>query len=217
AMDWLSQKYHINHIRISAYNKQANGLVERSHRSIRESIVKACDGNISRWPQVTPYTFWADRVTVRRNLGYSPFYMAHGVHPVLPFDVVEATFLVPRIDTPLSTIDLIALRARQLEKRIEDLEEIKARVLKARYASIAQFEKDNANLIVDYDFKEGALVLVRNSAIDTDLSRKTKPRYLGPLVVIRRTQNKAYILAELDGALHKNPYAAFRLIPYYPR
>ncbi|KIJ29416.1 hypothetical protein M422DRAFT_144255, partial [Sphaerobolus stellatus SS14] len=217
ALDWLSAKYHINHIRISAYNKQANGLVERSHRSIRESIVKACDGNISRWPEVTPYVFWADRVTVRRDIGFSPFYMAHGVHPILPFDVVEATFLVPKLDSPLPTVDLIALRARQLEKRDEDLQGIKERVLKSRYTSIAQFEKENANLIVDYDFKPGSLVLVRNSRIESDLSRKTKPRYLGPVVIIRRTRNKAYILAELDGAIHKNPYAAFRLIPYYPR
>jgi len=150
ALDWLSKKYHISHIRISAYNKQANGLVERSHRSIRESIVKACDGDISHWPEVTPHVFWADRVTVRRDLGFSPFYMAHGVHPILPFDVTEATFLIPKLDSPLSTEDLIAIRAQQLQKRPEDLERVKERVLKARYTSIAQFEKDHANLIVDY-------------------------------------------------------------------
>ena len=143
--------------------------------------------------------------------------MAHGTHPVLPFDITEATFLVPKLDSPLLTQDLIAIRARQLQKRPEDLGMIKERVLKSRYTSIAQFEKDHANLIIDYDFKEGSLILVRNSSIETDLSRKTKPRYLGPLVVIRRTRIKAYILAELDGAIHKNPYAAFRLILYYPR
>ncbi|KIJ46598.1 hypothetical protein M422DRAFT_249746 [Sphaerobolus stellatus SS14] len=193
--------------------------------------------------------------------------MVHGVEPILPFDVTEATFLVPKLDKPLSheelitlhsifhyrltlpsspcnyshcsrgiyigpinlwtetpseattdgSLSLIAIRARQLEKRQEDLDLIKERVLKARYASIAQFEKENANLIIDYDFSPGSLVLVRNSSIETDLSRKTKPRYLGPLVVIRRTRNKAYILAELDGAIHRTPYAAFRLIPYYPR
>jgi hypothetical protein len=217
ALDWLSQKYHINHIRISAYNKQANGVVERSHRSIRESIVKACNGNLSRWPEITPYTFWADRVTVRKDVGYSPFYMVHGVEPILPFDVVEATFLLPKLDKLVTREELVAIRTRQLEKRQEDLELIKGRVLKARYTSIKQFEKDHANLIVDYDFTEGSLVLVRNSIVYTDLSRKTKPRYLGPLIVIRRTRNKAYILAELDGAVHKNAYAAFRLIPYYPR
>jgi len=214
ALDWLAKKYHINHIRISAYKKQANGLVECSHHSIRESIVKGRDGDISRWPEVTPYVFWADRVTVGRDLGFSPFYMAHRVHPIPPFDVTEATFLIPKLDSPLSTQELIAIRACQLQKCPEALAAIKECVLKSCYTSIGQFEKDHVNLIVDYDFKQGALVLVRNSSINTDLSRKTKPRYLGPLIVIRCTRNKAYILSELDGAIHKNPYMAFHLIPY---
>ena len=138
--------------------------------------------------------------------------MAHGVHPILPFDVIEATFLIPKIDKSLSTQDLISIRACQLQKHPEDLAAIKERVMKSCYTSIVQFEKDHMNLIVDYDFKEGSLILVHNSNIEADLSCKTKPRYLGPLVVIHRTRNKAYILAELNGAIHKNPYAAFRLI-----
>ncbi|KIJ31623.1 hypothetical protein M422DRAFT_185637, partial [Sphaerobolus stellatus SS14] len=143
----------------------------------------------------------------------SPFYMVHGVEPILPFDVVEASFLVPKIDKPLTREELIAIRACHLEKQPNDLVLIK----EPRYPSIAQFKKEHANLIVDYDFQPGSLVLVRNSIIDTDLLRKTKPRYLGPLLVVRRTRNKAYILAELNGAIHKNPYATFRIIPYYPR
>ena len=56
-LDWLAKTYHILHIRISPYNKQANGIVERSHRSIRESIVKTCAGDMKRWPEVTPHVF----------------------------------------------------------------------------------------------------------------------------------------------------------------
>jgi hypothetical protein len=46
---------------------------------------------------------------------------------------------------------------------------------------------------------------------------KTKPRYFGPMLVIRRTRNGAYRLAELDGAVSKLRYAAFRLLPYHAR
>jgi hypothetical protein len=215
-LEWLAKTYHIALIRISPYNKQANGVVERSHRTIRESIIKTCAGDIQCWPEVASHVFWADRVTVRKDTGYSPFYMAHGVEPVLPFDVTEATYLAPSQDAPMAAEDLLALRARQLEKRQDDLAAIKERVLKARHTSIAQFEKQYANLIVDYDFAPGSLVLVHNRRIESDLSRKTKPRYLGPLVVIRRTRNGAYILTELTGAVSKLPYAAFCIIPYLP-
>ena len=91
-LDWLAKAYHITHIHISPYNKQANGIVKRSHRTIHESIVKTCVGEIRRWPVITPHVFWADCVTVRKDTGYSPFYMVHGIEPILPF---EATYLVP--------------------------------------------------------------------------------------------------------------------------
>ena len=42
----------------------------------------------------------------------SPFFMVHGVEPLIPFDLAEATFLVPPPDTkPLSSSGLIAWRA----------------------------------------------------------------------------------------------------------
>jgi hypothetical protein len=53
--------------------------------------------------------------------------------------------------------------------------------------------------------------------VENNLSRKSKPHYLGPMIVVRRTCNGAYLLAELTGAVAKLPYAAFHLIPYYPR
>ena len=37
------------------------------------------------------------------------------------------------------------------------------------------------------------------------------------MVVLRWTTGGSYLLAELDGAVSRLCYAAFRLIPYYPR
>ena len=217
ALDWLAGRYGIHHIRISAYNSRANGIVERQHRTIRESLVKACDSDTSKWPTVAPLVFWADRATIRKSTGYSPFHMAHGVEPILPFDITLATFLVPELTKPLSTADLIATRARQLEKRDADLAAIRENVLKSRFASIQHFERQFANTIRNHDFRPGDLVLVRNSSLDSELRRKTKPRYLGPMVVLRRTRNGSYRLAELDGTVSKLRYAAFRLVPYHAR
>ena len=214
ALDWLAERYGIHHIRISPYNSQANGIVERQHRTVRDSIFKACNGDDSRWPTVAPFAFWADCTTVRKSTGYSPFYMAHGVEPTLPFDISEATFLVPDLTQPLSTQDLLATRARQLQKRPADLATIHDRIAASRHASARQFEKHFANTMRDYDFAPGSLVLVRNTLPNMD---KMKPRYLGPMVVLRRTRNGAYRLSELDGAISRLRYAAFRLIPYHAR
>ena len=141
ALDWLASKYGIHHIRISAYNSRANGIVERQHRTIRDSLLKTCGDDVSKWPVVAPHVFWADRVTTRRSTGHSPFYMAHGVEPILPFDITLTTFLVPNLISPLSTTDLIAIRTRQLQMREDDLAKIQDNIVSSCYVTVGTFAR----------------------------------------------------------------------------
>jgi hypothetical protein len=66
-------------------------------------------------------------------------------------------------------------------------------------------------------YKKGELVLVRNSEQEMWLNRKTKPRYLGPYEVCRRTKGGSYVLKELDGSVLQQSVAAFRLMLYVSR
>jgi hypothetical protein len=217
AVEFLRTRYHVHPITISPYNHQAAGLIERRHREVREAIMKTCEGDESKWPAAAPSVFWAERVTTQRSTGYSPYFMAHGVEPLLPFDLAEATYLTDWSGGLIPTPDLLAARARQLQKREDDLELVKDRVFRSRMVSAREFEEQFRNTIHDYDFKPGSLVLVRNSRTEMELNRKTKPQYLGPMAVVRRRTGGSYILAELDGSLSKLRYAAFRLLPYFPR
>lgn len=217
ALEVLREKYHICHIRISPYNSRANGIVERQHFPVREAAIKAANGNESQWPNVHHSVLWAERVSIQKSTGYSPYRIAHGVDPVFPFDLAEATYLAPTQDAPISTADLLAIRAKQLQKREEDLAKVRDCVLEARYESVRAWIKEHERAIVDYNFTPGSLVLVRNSRVELELNRKSKPRYFGPMVVVQRTAKGAYILCELDGSVSKLPYAAFRLLPYIPR
>ncbi|KXN93296.1 hypothetical protein AN958_00220, partial [Leucoagaricus sp. SymC.cos] len=200
-----------------AYNSQSNGIVETTHRTVRDGLVKMCAGSIKNWYEYAPYIFWADRVTTRKSTGMTPYYAVHGVEPLHPFDITEATFLASSITHHLSDAELLAARARMLQKRDEDLANIHDRVLAARYASIRDFETKNANRIHDYNFGPGELVLVLNKKIEPDVGRKCKPRYFGPMIVVKRLRSGAYILAEVNGAVSRLKFAAFRLIPYHPR
>ena len=117
----------------------------------------------------------------------------------------------------MSTAELIATWARQLQCREEDLKRIRNGVAASRFQSIKRFEKTYPAWIQNYNFQPGALVLVRNSRIEMELDRKTKEKYGGPMVVVRRTPQGSYRLAELDGSVSKTSYAAFRLVPYHAR
>ena len=85
------------------------------------------------------------------------------------------------------------------------------------WKAVKQLEKRMGNKIHDFNFKPGSLVLIRNTKFDKTLSDKTKPRYFGPMVVIKRTTGGSYVLGELDGTISKLRFAAFRLLPYQPQ
>jgi hypothetical protein len=121
---------------------------------------------------------------MRKVTGFSPFYMAHGVKPILLFDITLATFLVPNLVKPLTTNKLIAMHAQQLKKRQDDLTTIHGLILKSCFISAWQFKRHFKHTIHDFDFKPGTLILVRNPGVEFD---KVKPQYCGPMLVVWHT------------------------------
>ena len=126
-------------------------------------------------------------------------------------------FLLPEISSPINTASLIAIHTRQLAKREDDLAEIHAHILRSHFASIADFERHFANSIHDYDFEPSSLVLVLNKKIEPLSNVKCKPRYFGPMVVIKHSKNGSYRLAEVNRSVSKLRFAAFCLVPYHAR
>jgi len=78
-------------------------------------------------------------------------------------------------------------------------------------------KEKNTNKVYNYDFKPGELVLVLNKQIKPEIGHKCKPCYLGPMAVVQRSRNGAYILAEVNRMVSHLKFAAFCLIPYHPR
>jgi RNase H-like domain found in reverse transcriptase/Integrase zinc binding domain len=222
AFEILLRRMRIPQVRISPYNKHANGVVERGHFTLREAIVKSSDkdkfGRIKNWHKQLDLAVFADRITVSSVTGYSPYFLLHGIHPLLPFDLSEATFMVDGFRSGLSTSELLTLRIRQLQRHQEDIEKAAETLKKARFKSKQQFERRFRRRLQKKHYTPGELVLVRNSRLESTIARmKTEPRYLGPYEVVRRTPRGAYVLKEVDGAEHAERYAAFRLLPYIYR
>jgi hypothetical protein len=215
ALSYLECKYHIKHIRISSYNLQANGIVERLHFDVRQAMFKAVDSDRNKWSQVAYLVFWSECITIRKCMGCSPFYTATGVHPILPFDIIEVNYLLPPPDLLLSTTDLVARQAIALQKHADDLTLLCACVHNHCNCMAIKFKKEHSAMICNFDFKAGALVLIRNTAIEKVLNRKMRPHYLGPLLVVLHNKGGVYIVCELDGTLYHNPVAAYHVIPYF--
>ncbi|KAG2086953.1 uncharacterized protein F5147DRAFT_748576 [Suillus discolor] len=113
--------------------------------------------------------------------------MAPRKQPLLPLNLVEATFMLPEISALLSMSNLISSRTQQLQKQDNDL-------------AIAHQHLLNSHL----------------TSIEAASNAKCKPHYFEPMVVVSWSQGSSYRLAEVDGSLLKLKFAAFHLIPYHP-
>lgn len=218
ALEWLHSKYGITGIRISPYNSQANGVVETGHWDVRQAVWKATGGDTRKWWWFLVHAVWADRITTRRGLGCTPYFAVTGAHPTIPLDIVEATWLVEYPDTIIPTHELIGLRAKALAKHADHVEEMRQRVSAEKLAAVKRYERVHEDTIEDYDFQPGDLVLVRNTQVEKSLNSKMDYRYMGPMVVVRRTKpGGSYLICELNGAMLSGKIAQFRVIPYESR
>jgi hypothetical protein len=142
-------------------------------------------------------------------MGCSPFFGAHGTHPLLPLDIAESNYLLPPPAAALSSTELIARCTISLQKRLAQLAKLHHKVYNARVEAAVWFKKEHSHTVQNFDFKLGDLVLIWNTAVEKALNRKMCPQYFSPLIVISRNWGGAYIIAELDGSVFHCPIAAF--------
>jgi hypothetical protein len=214
-MEYLSKRYHLNHIWISGYNSRANGTVERSHFDVCQSLFKVVDGDQKRWSLGVYSVFWAERITSRKRMGCLPYFAITGAHPILPFDIAKATYLQLPPTSVMSTTNLISRHAIALQKCSTDINTLYFKVYQARLKAARQFEQEHFRTLKDFDFQRGSLVLMCNTQIEKSLNKKMCTRYIGPLIVVSHNYGGAYILSELDGTVLHRPIAAFHLLPYF--
>ena len=192
AIDYLGKCYCICHIQILGYNSCTNGIMERMHFDVCQALFKACDGDQSKWHSVVTSVMLADCVTVCQWMSCSPYFTVTGTHPLLPLDVAEATYLLPLLDAPLLTTNLIATCTVALQKQHTHLMKLMSNVYSTHIKAAIHFEQEHASNITDYDFKLGDLVLIQNTTIEKSLNHKMCARYIGPLIVISRNRGGAY-------------------------
>ena len=83
----MSEKLGISHLRSTAYHPQTNGMVERLHRTIKQSIrILAHDG---AWTKVLPFVLLGWRNTPSRTTNSSPAQMLFGINTYMPNELID--------------------------------------------------------------------------------------------------------------------------------
>ena len=93
-----------------------DGLVERFHGTLAQSLFMYVSANQKDWDVYIPMVLFAYRTSPSATTGESPFYLLYGREPRLPIDVS----LIPREEL---SQDVSTHRARLVE-RLEDLQKL---------------------------------------------------------------------------------------------
>ena len=85
----LLERFNVRNVQVAAYHPQSNGLVERGHHNILDAPVKltAPSGKPGNWPAHLAAVSWADRITVRKSTGMTPYRVVFGQECLLPVEI----------------------------------------------------------------------------------------------------------------------------------
>ena len=71
----------------TSYYPQGNGLAESSNKILIRIIKKLLEDNKKNWNSKLKYALWADRVTIKKSIGNSPFKLGYGTEVVFPIQL----------------------------------------------------------------------------------------------------------------------------------
>jgi len=209
----LLENYNVKRVSISAYHPQSNGLVERGHDAIKNTLSKYCRGRVNSWHRYLPLTLWADRISVRQSTGYSAFELVYGRSCLLLIEFELSSWSTVDWEEVRTREDLIEARMAQLDEKNLEIAKAARNAENSRKANKAYFDQHKRLRTTNQELRAGDLVLLHNTAI-----KKTRTRdhvfdsYWRGLYRIREVSEAGfYRLNELDGAQLRASFAGNRL------
>ena len=141
-----------------------------------------------------PAVLWADRITTRRSTGFAPDKLVFGQDCVLPVETEAMTWAMVNWKQVQTREQLLAARARQFERSEEDLRTAADRIKSSRQNNKEFFDKKCRKR--KGSLKKGDMVLLYNSRLDKQWSKKLDNRWNGPYLINDLKESRGTYLLE---------------------
>ncbi|GJW03196.1 reverse transcriptase domain-containing protein [Tanacetum coccineum] len=170
---------------------QANGLVERANRSLREGIKARLGEENKNWVEEISHVLWAYRTMIKSSNGETPFSLTYGAESVIPVEIGMPTLRTTEVDMIKNNEDL-GINLDLLEEKREQ-----AAIQEAR--SKAKTEKYYNARVRSTSFRPGDLVYWNNKESHAKDGGKLGPKWEGPYEVTEALGRGAYKLRDRNG------------------
>ena len=163
----LLQTWGINHKMTTAYHPEANGLVERLHRRLKESLMAICGDDRNSWYWKLPMALLSIRTTLKPDINASPAELVYGEGLAVPGTLLPD---FPGNNSELSRQQQGALASLRLEvERLQPTQTSAHRI---------------PNVHIPEDLRNATHVMIRRGGVNPPL---TQP-FQGPFRIEERTQ-----------------------------
>ncbi|KAE8738016.1 hypothetical protein FOCC_FOCC016513 [Frankliniella occidentalis] len=159
----------VTHLRCTPLRPQAQGSIERSHRTLGEALSMYVNSRGNDWPEFLQLVAMSMRSAVNRSTGETPYYLLTGFDMQLPYDLLTEPVAV-RHDLADNMVGRLQSDARHIFRVVRDRMRRAARASRAYYNKNARHPK----------FELGNLVYLLEKSHKKGVSRKFRKRYSGP-------------------------------------
>ncbi len=152
-------------------------MIERGNKPIADAFSKMSEGESTNFVRSLPPVLLVDRSTIPTSTDLTSCYIRCRSDPVLLIELEISTWRILPWDIVHSTADLLAIRARQLQHRDENLEEA---TLHLQCMRLEEKERhDLKHSILQEKLAIGSTVLLYDTRREKDMSLKLSFKWLG--------------------------------------
>ena len=202
SMQSVLDYFNTEHSFTAPYRPQVNGLVERTNRTLLDSISLYCSANQTNWSKVLPFIEFCHNSAKSKSLKFSPFFALFGHEPTLFIDVN----LKINIESDAQHVPEYLSDARHL---------ISENLRDAQYRQKEKYDEKHK----DIHFKEGELVAIYKKRRRKGINEKMQLKWEGPYQVIKAYQKPKdyYLLQDTNDADNREQIHISKLKKWYQR
>ena len=166
----------------TAYHPQTQGLVEKMNQVVEQVIRCSLDQEkrIKDWDLVLPTIEFVVNSSVNKSIGYSPFFLMHGYHPVSPVELIR-----DREDSKLENVNEFLNRMNDTwNKAKQNMNQAQERM---------KTYEDRRRHKMNFEENDKVLLNTQNLRFK-NVPAKLRQRYIGPFKIVEKISESAYRL-----------------------
>ncbi len=187
----------------TAYHPQSDGQTERANRTLESILRNFVNTNLDNWDTLMPVAEFSYNNSKQKSTQETPFFLNYGMHPVTPLDRIA--------DAPIDTDVMTTTKFLKTLKKTN--ESARAHITEAQQRQ----KKGYDGLREEHSLKVGGLVKLstKDTPIEKGPAYKLKPRYAGPLEVLKVVSPVAYRITLPENWRIHNVLHISRLRPWH--